>query len=62
MKRGTKILEYISQKYTTLTAPPCAGDGVRYVIPDLLMYSHSAPIFDPKAENFEITADGEHNE
>lgn len=45
-----------SQEYTALAAPPGAGKGVSFVIPNLLNYPESILNFDPKAENFMITA------
>lgn len=45
-----------SQEYTTLAAPPGAGKGVGFVIPNLLHYPESILNFDPKTENFTITA------
>jgi len=45
-----------SQEYTCLAAPPGAGKGVGFVIPNLLYYPESILNFDPKTENFTITA------
>jgi len=45
-----------SQEYTSLAAPPGAGKGVSFVIPNLLHYPESVLNFDPKTENFTITA------
>jgi len=45
-----------SQEYTSLAAPPGAGKGVGFVIPNLLYYPESILNFDPKTENFTITA------
>lgn len=45
-----------SQEYTSLAAPPGAGKGVGFVIPNLLHYPESVLNFDPKTENFTITA------
>jgi len=45
-----------SQEYTALAAPPGSGKGVGFVIPNLLTYPESILNFDPKTENFTITA------
>lgn len=45
-----------SQEYTALAAPPGAGKGVAFVIPNLLTYPESILNFDPKSENFIITS------
>jgi len=45
-----------SQEYTALAAPPGAGKGVSFVIPNLLTYPESVLNFDPKSENFNITS------
>lgn len=45
-----------SQEYTSLAAPPGAGKGVSFVLPNLLNYYESILNFDPKTENFTITA------
>lgn len=55
-KKGTRFVADYSQEYTTLSAPPGAGKGVSFVIPNLLTYPHSVINFDPKTENFNITA------
>lgn len=55
-KKGNKFVADYSQEYTTLSAPPGAGKGVSFVIPNLLTYPHSVITFDPKTENFHITA------
>lgn len=55
-KKGKKFIADYSQEYTTLSAPPGAGKGVSFVIPNLLTYTHSILNFDPKTENYRITA------
>ena len=55
-KKGKRFVADYSQEYTTLSAPPGAGKGVSFVIPNLLTYPHSVLNFDPKTENFQITA------
>jgi type IV secretion system protein VirD4 len=55
-KKGNRFVADYSQEYTTLSAPPGAGKGVSFVIPNLLMYTHSVLNFDPKTENYRITA------
>ncbi len=55
-KKGNRYIADYSQEYTTLSAPPGAGKGVSFVIPNLLNYPHSVLNFDPKLENFSITS------
>lgn len=55
-KKGKKYLADYGQEYTTLSAIPGSGKGVSFVIPNLLYYPHSVINFDPKTENFRITA------
>lgn len=55
-KLGKRFVADYSQEYTTLSAAPGAGKGVAFVIPNLLHYDHSVINFDPKLENFRITA------
>lgn len=55
-KVGNKFVADYSQEYTTVVALPGAGKGVAFVIPNLLTYNHSVINFDPKTENFKITA------
>ncbi|VVN22473.1 Protein VirD4 [Pseudomonas fluorescens] len=50
-----------TQEYTTLAAPPGAGKGVSFVIPNLLFYTHNVVNFDPKLENFRITSGYRHS-
>lgn len=55
-KIGDKFVADYSQEYTTVVALPGAGKGVAFVVPNLLTYTHSIINFDPKTENFKITA------
>ncbi|MBI6621572.1 type IV secretory system conjugative DNA transfer family protein [Pseudomonas corrugata] len=55
-KLNGKLIADYSQEYTTVVALPGAGKGVAFVIPNLLIYPHSIINFDPKTENFAITA------
>lgn len=55
-KVGNKFVADYSQEYTSVVALPGAGKGVAFVIPNLLTYNHSVINFDPKTENFKITA------
>lgn len=55
-KKGKNYVVDKSQEYTTLSAMPGAGKGVSFVIPNLLFYWHNVVNFDPKLENFRITA------
>ncbi len=52
----TKYIADYSQEYTTLSALPGAGKGVSFVVPNLLVFPGSVVNFDPKKENFKITA------
>jgi type IV secretion system protein VirD4 len=55
-RKGKRLIADYSQEYTTLAAPPGSGKGVGFVVPNLLYYPHSVLNFDPKLENFNITA------
>lgn len=55
-KVGDRFIADYSQEYTSVVALPGAGKGVAFVIPNLLTYPHSMIVFDPKTENFNITA------
>lgn len=55
-KIGKRYIADYTQEYTTLSALPGAGKGVSFVIPNLLQYPDSIIVFDPKTENFNITA------
>lgn len=61
-KKGNRYIADYSQEYTTLSAEPGAMKGVSFVIPNLLTYDHSMIVFDPKTENFSITAGYRHAE
>jgi type IV secretion system protein VirD4 len=55
-KQGKKFVVDRSQESISLAALPGSGKGVSFVIPNLLFYSESIVIFDPKLENFRITS------
>ena len=55
-KKGKRYIADYSQEYTSLSAPPGAGKGVSFVVPNLLSYTHSVVNMDPKLENFGLTA------
>lgn len=55
-KLGKRFVVDSSQEYTTLSAAPGARKGVSFVVPNLLHYNHSVLNFDPKLENFRLTA------
>lgn len=44
------------ESHVLTVAPPGAGKGVSTVIPNLLTYQGSVVVFDPKGENFFVTA------
>lgn len=50
------FLRYYGQQFVALAAPTRSGKGVGVVIPNLLAYPHSVVVFDPKLENWSITA------
>jgi len=51
-----KFLQFFGQQFVALAAPTRSGKGVGIVIPNLLSYPHSIVCFDPKLENWSITA------
>jgi type IV secretion system protein VirD4 len=51
-----KFLQFFGQQFVALAAPTRSGKGVGIVIPNYLSYSHSIVGFDPKLENWSITA------
>jgi type IV secretion system protein VirD4 len=55
-KSNGKFLYWHSNEFVFLAAPTRSGKGVGFIIPNLLHYSDSAVIFDPKGENWDITA------
>lgn len=55
-KYNGSFLSYYGQQFVALAAPTRSGKGVGVVIPNLLAYPHSMVVFDPKLENWSITA------
>ena len=55
-KYGDKYLRWSGNEFLYLAAPSRSGKGVGIVIPNCLHYRDSMVIFDPKLENFLITA------
>lgn len=51
-----KYLRWPGNEFVALAAPTRSGKGVGLVIPNCLHYRDSLVVFDPKLENFEITA------
>lgn len=51
-----KYLRWGGNQYAFVAAPPRSGKGVGIVIPNCLHYRDSLVVFDPKLENYEITA------
>lgn len=51
-----KYLRWGGNQFAFLAAPPRSGKGVGIVIPNCLHYRDSLVVFDPKLENYEITA------
>lgn len=51
-----KYLRWGGKEFAYLAAPTRTGKGVGIVIPNCLHYRDSLVVFDPKLENFEITA------
>jgi len=49
-------LWYDGDGHTMITAPPGAGKGVGFVVPNLLSYKGSTLVIDPKGENASSTA------
>lgn len=50
------LLMYDTTVSCAVTAASRSGKGTNMIIPTLFMYPHSIIVFDPKAENFDITA------
>lgn len=50
------VLRYSGDGHTMLVAPPGAGKGVGFVLPNLLTYPGSMIVIDPKGENAAFTA------
>lgn len=61
---GTPVLGFLNGKWLVApeeahiltVAPPGAGKGVSAVVPNLLTYDGSVVVFDPKGENYLVTA------
>lgn len=51
-----KILRHDGPEHVLVIAPTRGGKGVGLVIPTLFDWLHSAVIFDPKGENWEVTS------
>ena len=54
--RSSRIIGHIGETSTLMVAPSRSGKGVSTVIPTLLSWGGSVIVFDPKAENWHITA------
>ncbi len=55
-KYGSDYLRWSSKEFVYLAAPTRSGKGVGIVIPNCLHYRGSMVVYDPKMENFLITA------
>lgn len=55
-KYGSDYLRWSSKEFVYLAAPTRSGKGVGMVIPNCLYYRGSMVVYDPKMENFRITA------
>src|SRR5690606_3124295 len=51
-----KYLRWSGNQFAFLAAPPRSGKGVGFVIPNCLHFRDSLVCYDPKLENYEITA------
>ncbi|MFI3257022.1 MAG: type IV secretory system conjugative DNA transfer family protein [Spirochaetales bacterium] len=56
LKKQAQFIEHSGKANTLLLAPTGSGKGVGVLIPTLLNYKGSMIIFDPKGENYNITA------
>ncbi|EPF46069.1 hypothetical protein HMPREF1222_02159 [Treponema vincentii F0403] len=56
ISEGKKLLCHSGKTNTLCLAPTRSGKGVSVIIPTLLNYPHSVIVFDPKGENWNITA------
>lgn len=54
--RSSRIISHVGETSTLMVAPSRSGKGVSTVIPTLLSWEGSVIVFDPKAENWHITA------
>jgi type IV secretion system protein VirD4 len=55
-KVGNEFLKLTGSKFCYLAAPTRSGKGVGIVVPNLLWYTDSVVVFDPKLENWNLTA------
>jgi len=55
-KSQGQYLYWHSNEFALLAAPTRGGKGIGLVVPNLLHYSDSVVVFDPKGENWELTA------
>ncbi|QMT36474.1 type IV secretory system conjugative DNA transfer family protein [Neisseria wadsworthii] len=53
---GKYYLKWSGKEFVYLAAPTRPGKGVGFVVPNCLHYRHSMVVYDPKQENFLITA------
>lgn len=60
-KFNGKLLRWSGKQFAYLAAPTRTGKGVGIVIPNCLNYRDSLVVFDPKLENFKITAGYRHD-
>lgn len=60
-KFNGKFLRWSGKQFAYLAAPTRSGKGVGIVIPNCLNYRDSLVVFDPKLENFKITAGYRHD-
>jgi len=56
LRRIAGIIGHVGETSTLMVAPSRSGKGISTVIPTLLSWGGSVIIFDPKAENWHITA------
>ncbi len=56
LHRSARIISHAGETSTLMVAPSRSGKGVSTVIPSLLSWPGSVIVFDPKAENWHITA------
>lgn len=56
-RAGSGLLKYSGDGNTLLVAPPGAGKGVGFVLPNLLTYPGSVVCIDPKGENAMLTSE-----
>lgn len=56
LKKSSKIVQHAGETSTIVFAPSRSGKGVSSIVPTLRSYPHSMIIFDPKAENWDLTS------